>query len=599
MTTGTRRWTVAAVALTAAILAPVLLRGWYPHDEGALGQAAERVLLGEVPHRDFDEIYTGLLSYWHALAFRVAGVASEVLRWPLFLATLLWSALVHRLAVRALPGWAALLVVGVCVLWGVPNYPAPMPSWYNLFLATAGLYALIRWHETGATRWLLLAGVAGGLSFLVKLSGVAFVIGAGFALVFGTTDHARTGRARGGMVLVATGLLLVLAVLWRPLAAADARVVARLWLPLALLGAGLLAWEWHHPQPAVDRVRGLLRAFGPFLLGVAIPVSLWAAYLASVGALDDTLHAVFITSFRRVDSAAVLPPGLSQLLGTAIIALVLHPRAARASWFSAAFAVALGGALLLESGTSYAAYRTLWFAAWGLPLLAALWASGLLAASARATVRDARAEQALLVTFVAAAILLVEFPFAAPIYTLYALPLTLLALALLVRVGAPPPHPAPALAILGLVAVFGATRLYPGGVPRLGFHFAVTPDTVPLALPRSGLRVSPDDASQYGALLGSIEALAPGRVLWAGPDAPELYFLSGLPNRTRTMFDFLDADSAATLPLPARVARMGATLVVVKTAPSFSASPSADELATLRAHFPHERAHDGFLVFWQ
>jgi hypothetical protein len=583
------------VLLTAAILIPVLLRGWYPHDEGALGQAAERVLHGEVPHRDFDEIYTGLLTYWHALAFRLGGVASSTLRWPLFGLALGWAALLHRVAMRAMPGWAALLVVGASVLWSVPNYPAPMPSWYNLFFATAGLYALVRWRETDRAHWALLAGLAGGLSFLVKLSGVAFVIGAGLVLVLGTIDRGRGRSGRGGFVVVAAGLLTVLAVLWRPLAAADPRVLARLWLPLALLCVGVLVAEWRSPVRTADRVRALRQAFVPFLTGAAVPVLLWGVYLATVGALDDTLRAVFVTSFRRVDSAAVLPPTLDHLLGTAIVALALIPRAPRAAWLAAAAVAAAGGALLLQSGSSYAAYRGLWFVAWGLPILAAGWAVALLIAPTLR--REPTTDLALTVTCVAIAILLVEFPFAAPIYTLYALPLTLLALAMLVRVGAPPAPPA--LVVLGLLIAVGALRLYPGGVPRLGFHFAVTPDSVPFAHPRSGLRMSPDDVSQYTALLGSIEELAPGRTLWAGPDAPEVYFLSGVPNRTRTMFDFLDDSPTATLPLAARVHRAGATLVVINTAPSFSARPREDELALLRARYPHERTHPGFVVLWQ
>lgn len=55
------------VKLTLAVLTFVgasvymwsmLRRGWIPHDEGALAQSAERVLLGQLPHRDFDELYT-------------------------------------------------------------------------------------------------------------------------------------------------------------------------------------------------------------------------------------------------------------------------------------------------------------------------------------------------------------------------------------------------------------------------------------------------------------------------------------------------------------------------------------------------------------
>jgi hypothetical protein len=51
------------LALSALLLAAHLRQGWIPHDEGTLGLSAERVLRGDLPHRDFDEVYTGGLSY--------------------------------------------------------------------------------------------------------------------------------------------------------------------------------------------------------------------------------------------------------------------------------------------------------------------------------------------------------------------------------------------------------------------------------------------------------------------------------------------------------------------------------------------------------
>jgi len=36
-----------------------LMHGWVPHDEGLFAQSADRVLHGEVPHRDYVETYTG------------------------------------------------------------------------------------------------------------------------------------------------------------------------------------------------------------------------------------------------------------------------------------------------------------------------------------------------------------------------------------------------------------------------------------------------------------------------------------------------------------------------------------------------------------
>ena len=43
-----------------------LNRGWVPLDEGTLAESAQRVLAGELPHRDFAELYTGGLSFMNA-----------------------------------------------------------------------------------------------------------------------------------------------------------------------------------------------------------------------------------------------------------------------------------------------------------------------------------------------------------------------------------------------------------------------------------------------------------------------------------------------------------------------------------------------------
>ena len=51
-----------------------------PFDDGALAQSAERLLQGQLPHRDFDEIYTGGLTFLNAGAFRLFGISLWSLR---------------------------------------------------------------------------------------------------------------------------------------------------------------------------------------------------------------------------------------------------------------------------------------------------------------------------------------------------------------------------------------------------------------------------------------------------------------------------------------------------------------------------------------
>ena len=598
---------VLVVSVAAAVLAPVLFRGWYPHDEGAIGQAAERILQGQVPHRDFDEIYTGLLSYWHAAAFKVGGLASTTLRLPLFTLALAWVIAVYRIALRFAPAMGAGLLAILCLVWAVPNYPAPMPSWYNLFLATFGALALIRWRESSATRWLVLAGALGGLSFLVKLTGLVFLIGGGLVVVFATatereSNTSNEGASRGGALLVGAGIAGILAVLFIPFARAGAKEVVRLWLPIAMVGTSLVVREWRLGIALVPRLRSLVAALVPFLGGALAPVLLWTLAMLGLGAFDAMIQGVFVMPFRRVASAAVHPPAFSALLSTAIVALLLVPRRnARASWIIATAIALLGAWILVESYNTFSWYRALWHAAWGLPVLAAAWGAGTLVQRTTIQAERSRRDVAIILTMIAVTAMMVEFPFAAPIYTIYALPISMLAVGALLgmRFDGEPHRAAPGFVVMGLLLAFGIMRLLPASVSTLGYRFAGTQETYVLDVPRSGLRMTKEDASRYADLVGTLQELGPGRTLWAGPDAPEVYFLSGLPNRTRVMFDFLDADFNSAESLVDRVARSEASLVVIKTSPSFSPAATSAELDSLRLRFSGERTVPGFRVFWR
>src|SRR5712691_8772271 len=142
-----RRWRIVFAVVwvvSASYVLPFVRRGWIPHDEGTLAQSAERVMRGEVPHRDFDEGYTGGLSYLHAAAFRLGGTRLSTLRWVLYGAFLLFSAATFGIARRLGPAWLAALLALLAAAWSVPNYFAGLPSWYNLFLAAFATLFLMR-----------------------------------------------------------------------------------------------------------------------------------------------------------------------------------------------------------------------------------------------------------------------------------------------------------------------------------------------------------------------------------------------------------------------------------------------------------------------
>src|SRR5690349_8838715 len=82
-----------------------VMHGWVPHDEGAFAQSADRILHGQLPHRDYSEIYTGGLAYLHAFAFRFLGENLGTLRIVLFVFFLLWVPVFYWITSRLVTDW--------------------------------------------------------------------------------------------------------------------------------------------------------------------------------------------------------------------------------------------------------------------------------------------------------------------------------------------------------------------------------------------------------------------------------------------------------------------------------------------------------------
>jgi hypothetical protein len=188
-----------------------------------LSQAADRVLHGELPHRDFDDPYTGGLSYVNALAFRTFGENRSSLRYVLFLFFLTWIPAVYTIARAFFSPLPSAGITLLAVLWSVPNYPAAMPSWHCLFFATFGVLAGIKYVERPRSYLLILAGLAGGFSFLVKSPGMLFVAGTLLFFVYreqslsqaipSAVNEIEQKVLRAYVIFILVGLLLFLALL--------------------------------------------------------------------------------------------------------------------------------------------------------------------------------------------------------------------------------------------------------------------------------------------------------------------------------------------------------------------------------------------------
>jgi hypothetical protein len=601
---------LGVLILSAGYVALHLGRGWVPHDEGTLGQSAVRLLQGELPHRDFDDLYSGGLTYVNAAAFRIFGTILFTMRLVLFAVFLAWVPVVFYLASRFVRPAAAAGITLLCVVWSLPNYPAPLPSWYNLFLTVFGLAALFRWLEVGRRRWLFAAGLAGGLSLLVKVIGLYFVGGALLFLVFQAHEQSRAAdrsRARRGWVyasfVTACLLLFSAALLMLVRQQLYAAEVVQFVLPGTLV-AGFLIWsEWKEPV-GDDRTRFMMlaRLLAPFLFGLTLPIALFLIPFVRGDAVGALFNGVFVLPTKRFGVASVRMLPLVRMLTLVPVFLLFacgHFLTGRITRLYALGLAVVLAVYLIATGTDPFLYRSVWYAARGvLPVLV------LIGIVVLAKVRDADAESPLLrsrtmlLLSVSAVFTLVQFPFSAPIYFCYVAPLVaLVATALLSR--ARPMAPAVPAAVTVFLIAFAVMRVNTGTVYTMGLWYQPYPQTAALDLPRGGLDVPAGDAEMYKVAVGILQQHARGEYTWASPDCPEIYFLSGLRNPTRSVFDFFDDERGRTARILATLDQHHVTAIALNGRPEFSARISGDLFAELERRYPFGANVGKFQIRWE
>ena len=83
---------------------------------------------------------------------------------------------------------------------------------------------------------------------------------------------------------------------------------------------------------------------------------------------------------------------------------------------------------------------------------------------------------------------------------------------------------------------------------------------------------------------------ARGRYIYAGPDTPEIYALTGLRNPTRSLFDVLDpSNSARGKQLLATLEARNVTAIAINAVPAFSNPLERGVEARLRSGYPHHK----------
>jgi len=194
--------------------------------------------------------------------------------------------------------------------------------------------------------------------------------------------------------------------------------------------------------------------------------------------------------------------------------------------------------------------------------------------------------QTMLLLAVASVFTLVQFPFAVSIYFCYLAPLVVLSAVALSRYAPPVGRAAPG-ALVAFLMAFAVLRTNTSALFGMGTLYRPFPLTAELGLPRGGLEVPAWEAVMYRATVSTLQQHARGGYTFASPDCPEIYFLSGLRNPTRSLFEFFDDERDRTPRLLAALERHGVTAIVLNSAPTFTKGLPPDLVTALEARYPN------------
>jgi len=591
---------IALIVASLAYLFYFVPRGWVPHDEGMLGQAAERVLRGGLPHVDYVELYTGGLAWLNAQVFRVFGVDLIYLRWLLFAGAVVAQWLTYALLRRFLKPAPAALASWIALVWSFPNFFAGLPSWWLLICALGSLLAFVRYVESGAVKYAAIAGLAAGLSLLIKQTGIYLLIALMMSLLYENVGGRAGVEARFAHILrigVATlAIAFALFILHSRMFPSD---LLYLLLPIAACSRLLVTSPGSGGNAPNDR-----RWLAVVSAGICaiIPLACFLVPYIASHHLRELINGLVVAPQKRfvfanidMDSAWFILTGLP--LAALFVPIRMLDRIPRISPTVVGAMSAIAALLIVAASLANEdAYQAVWQSARAFAALLPIAVCWRLI-SGHVADEDRRRLLFAICTMLSWAAL-VQFPFSAPIYFCYVTPLVVLAA---VATGADASGNRKVLigAWSGLVFCFAVLSMNRGYIYNLGQNHDPQAFTADLDLSRAHVRVTPHDADAYRRLVDVISTHAGSGKVVAGPDCPEIYFLMARVNPSGALFDFLSEESADDEGVGDSADWRSASVTVINHQAPFSRRPSPQLVAAVRDAFPSGALIAQFEVRWR
>ena len=609
---GGPRWLlIGVVVFSTLVLAARLREGFIPADDPVQAHVAERVLHVERPHVQFHDAYTGGLSYLNAFSLWLFGIRLISPRIMLLLFFSVWVACFWHIVGKLTSPLPATLFTLLAVVWSVPLYPSPLPSWYNLYFAPFGTAALFSYIQSRRSGWIFLAGLFAGLSFLMKISGLYFLAALVVFLIYDEQDFQQSVRYPDRNIsgpafsaLLTLALLTFDAALLRLLhSQLDISEIYHFALPGFALTLFLIVREWSVPRFAmVIRLRQFAGRLFPLMIGAALPILLYLAPYLHTGTSGRWYTGVFVLPAARLQHAFYPPIGA--LGGVCCIPLFIvlgvncrlrTPAMRRLGLAALALLSAAALALCLRS-PGYA--RWTWVSvATAIPVLTVAAVTALLT---RRRAADQAQSQLVLLVAVAALCSLIQFPFSTPFYFCYVSPLVVLAFIALARVQSHgcsllPLLPVPVFYLAFIVLLIMPSQIYARGL-------SLTPVAQKaFTLPRAaGLHGEAGLVDLYQRAVAEVAKHKGNMPIYAVPDSAEFYFLAASRNPTPILWEFLAGPDREPNRILDGVDEAGVRVVIISHRSGNDSGPPAPELlAGLRRRFPQSAAVGFFEIRWK
>ena len=580
---------LACVAFATAVSLRFYAEQWNGYDDGAYLHIADRMLQGEVLHRDVQDMHLGYVNFLNAGAMWLFGNDAISLRYPLLAMGILSGALAFWLAADAGPLCAAAASVAMTCLSYI-QFMNPTANWHCMFLCLVILAVMKATKPAGAFRHVALGTLVAAVVLFRHLSGVLAAAAVLLWLLMEipprrgseeTRQLRDTWLARGVLLVTAGGLGLYTI----RSAGVVTSLLYGLW-PLALL-----TWGVRNTRAANgDAARMLLR----FSLGAAaatFPLLAYHAYHGSVRPwLDDTVFtALGFTGglkFDRIKYVRTMVGGVRCVLRPTDLVDFLTG----AFWAVAPFLPVLLGAV---------AVRAAWTSSRrDAPTTGDDRSTGVNTIT-RTGSRVAPGVAVLTpLTVLAVFYFLAALHFQKYMYFFFAVPLTFVALAAVLpaaglvvrRAGLVTLFMLSAVALLLFAAPFPS--VVPGGAVEL-----MSPSEH--GLPRLGLYFRPTTVEHFRKVIKLVDGeVAPDEAILVLPCGPQYYYLTGRRNPTRISYAVLGIrsrqDAAA---LERQFEREPPRLVLYAPAAHHNSQQTRELMQWVAARYEDAGTLDGYRVY--